>query len=73
MRRIQIKDSDVEATLAYLCGKTKTDSFFFFYKFNVDEESQLANLFWVDSIARMDYACVGYVLAFDITYRTKCL
>ena len=45
--------------------------FFYFYKFNVDEESQLANLFWVDSIARMDYVCFEGVLAFDTTYRTN--
>ena len=30
MRRIQIKDGDAEATLAYLCGKTETNYSFFF-------------------------------------------
>ena len=45
--------------------------FIFFYKFNIDEESRLANLFWADSTARMDYACFGDVLAFDTTYRTN--
>ena len=45
MRRIEIKDGDAEAALAYLCGKTEIDSFFLFYKFNVDEESRLTNLF----------------------------
>ncbi|RVW95951.1 Protein FAR1-related sequence 5 [Vitis vinifera] len=60
----------VEAALAYLCGKAEMDSSFF-YKFNIDEESRLANLFWADSTARMDYACFGDVLAFDTTYRTN--
>ncbi|KAL6348243.1 hypothetical protein AAG906_005535 [Vitis piasezkii] len=69
MRRIEIKDGDAEIALAYLCGKVEMDSLFF-YKFNVDEESRLANLFWADSTARMDYACFGDVLAFDTTYRT---
>ncbi|KAL6345695.1 hypothetical protein AAG906_017432 [Vitis piasezkii] len=32
---------------------------------------RLANLFWADSTARMDYACFGDVLAFDTTYRTN--
>ena len=29
-RRIEIKDGDAEAALAYLCGKTEMDSSFFF-------------------------------------------
>ncbi|RVW37768.1 Protein FAR1-related sequence 5 [Vitis vinifera] len=70
MRRSEIKDGDAEAALAYLCGKAEMDSSFF-YKFNIDEESRLANLFWADSTARMDYACFGDVLAFDTTYRTN--
>ena len=45
--------------------------FFFIYKFNVDEESQLTNLFWADSTARMDYAYFRDVLAFDTMYRTN--
>ncbi|XP_010660261.1 protein FAR1-RELATED SEQUENCE 4-like [Vitis vinifera] len=70
MRRIEIKDGDAEATLAYLCGKAEMDSSLF-YKLNVDEESRLASLFWVDSTTRMDYACFGDVLTFDSTYRTS--
>ena len=30
MRRIEIKDGDAEAMLAYLCGKVEMDSSFFF-------------------------------------------
>ncbi|XP_034679702.1 protein FAR1-RELATED SEQUENCE 5-like [Vitis riparia] len=70
MRRIEIKDDDAEAALAYLCGKAEIDSFFF-YKFNVDEEIRLTNFFWADSTARMDYACFRDALAFDTTYRTN--
>ncbi|RVX19264.1 Protein FAR1-related sequence 5 [Vitis vinifera] len=70
MCRSEIKDGDAKAALAYLCGKAEMDSSFF-YKFNIDEESRLANLFWADSTARMDYACFGDVLAFDTTYRTN--
>ncbi|RVW62430.1 Protein FAR1-related sequence 5 [Vitis vinifera] len=70
MRRSEIKDGDAKAALAYLCGKAEMDSSFF-YKFNIDEESRLANSFWADSTAQMDYACFGDVLAFDTTYRTN--
>ena len=31
MRRIEIKDGDAEAMLAYLCGKVEMDSSFFFF------------------------------------------
>ena len=72
MHRIEIKNGNAEAALTYLCRNVEMDSLFlFFYKFNIDEESQLANLFWAYSTARMDYACFGDVLEFDITYRTN--
>ena len=45
--------------------------FFFFYKFNINEESRLANFFWANSTTLMDNACFGDVLAFDTTYRTN--
>ena len=61
MRRIEIKDGDVEVVLAYLCAKAKADPPFY-YEFNVDEESQLANLFWVDSTSKLDYLCFRNVL-----------
>ena len=56
--------------MAYLCGKTKTYPCFY-YRFNVDEEGRLANLFWTDSTSHIDYACFGDVLAFDTTYQTN--
>ncbi|XP_024041905.1 protein FAR1-RELATED SEQUENCE 3-like [Citrus clementina] len=43
----------------------------FFCKYFVDEENRVANLFWVDSIARLDYSYFGDVLAFDSTYKTN--
>ena len=56
MCRIKIKNSDAKATLTYLYGKVYTNPTFY-YKFNVDKESLLANLFWVDSTSQLDYAC----------------
>ena len=52
---------------AYLCTKTKANPSFY-YEFDVDEESQLANLFWVDSTSKLDYLCFRNVLTFDTTY-----
>ncbi|KAL4593859.1 hypothetical protein ACB092_M009000 [Castanea dentata] len=43
----------------------------FFYRYTVDKESRLANLFWTDSQSRLDYECFGDVLAFDTTYKTN--
>ena len=42
--RVQMRDGDVEGALAYLCGKSKMDPSFY-YKYNVDEDNHLANLF----------------------------
>ena len=43
----------------------------FYYKYNVDEDNRLANLFWVDFTSRLDYTCLGDVLSFDTTYQTN--
>ncbi|RVW73011.1 Protein FAR1-related sequence 5 [Vitis vinifera] len=47
-RRVHLRDGDVEGVLAYLCGKSEMDPSFY-YKYNVDEDNRLANLFWADS------------------------
>ena len=70
MHKIEIKDGDAEMALTYLCKTIEVDPSFY-YKFNIDEESQLVNLFWVDSTYRLDYACFRDVLAFDTTYQTN--
>ena len=70
MHKIEIKDGDAEMALTYLCKTIEVDPSFY-YKFNIDEESQLVNLFWVDSTYRLDYACFRDVLTFDSTYQTN--
>ena len=70
MHKIEIKDGDAETTLTYLCRMTEADPSFY-YKFNIGEESQLVNLFWVDSTYQLDYACFRDVLKFDSTYQTN--
>ncbi|KAL7234795.1 hypothetical protein ACSBR1_018284 [Camellia fascicularis] len=43
----------------------------FYYKYDVDEENRLNNLFWIDGGSRTDYLCFGDVLMFDTTYWTN--
>jgi len=65
-RNSNMCDGDAECALAYLQAKVDMDSSFF-YRYTVDKESRLANLFWTDSQSRLDYECFGDVLAFDTT------
>ncbi|XP_028091452.1 protein FAR1-RELATED SEQUENCE 5-like [Camellia sinensis] len=69
-RRVQVVDGDAEGALAYLCGKEEQDPMFY-YKYDVDEENRLNNLFWTDGGSRTDYLYFGDVLMFDTTYRTN--
>ena len=55
-RRVQIRNGDAEGALACLCGKSEMDPSFY-YKYNVDEDNRLPNLFWVDSTSKLDYTC----------------
>ena len=69
-RNSNMRDGDAECALAYLQAKENMDSSFF-YRYTVDKESRLANLFWTDSQSRLDYECFGDLLAFDTTYKTN--
>ncbi|KAI8554725.1 hypothetical protein RHMOL_Rhmol05G0120700 [Rhododendron molle] len=69
-RKIEIADGDAEGALAYLCAKVEYDPFFY-YKYDVDEQNRLNNLFWRDSTSLTDYMCFGEMLVFDATYRTN--
>ncbi|KAL7204858.1 hypothetical protein ACSBR2_017883 [Camellia fascicularis] len=69
-RRARVVDGDAEGALAYLCGKEEQDPMFY-YKYDVDEENRLNNLFWTDGGSRTDYLCFGDVLMFDTTYWTN--
>ncbi|KAK2634432.1 hypothetical protein Ddye_029224 [Dipteronia dyeriana] len=63
-----ITDSDWETALAYLSAKKEMDPGFYF-KYTVDDNSKLQNLFWSDSTAHLDYCCFGDVVAFDSKYK----
>ncbi|XP_050259192.1 protein FAR1-RELATED SEQUENCE 5-like [Quercus robur] len=70
IRNNNTRDGDAECALGYLQAKVDMDSSFFF-KYTVDEESRLANLFLTDSQSHLDYACFGDVVAFDTAYKTN--
>ncbi|KAI8542028.1 hypothetical protein RHMOL_Rhmol08G0107500 [Rhododendron molle] len=53
-RNIEVTDGDAEGALAYLCAKAKNDPLFY-YKYDVDEQNWLNNLFWRDVTCRTDY------------------
>ena len=69
-RRAQVVDGDIEGALAYLCSKEEQDPMLY-YKYGVDEENRLNNLFWTDGGSRTDYLCFDDVLMFDTTYWTN--
>ncbi|XP_058222972.1 protein FAR1-RELATED SEQUENCE 5-like [Rhododendron vialii] len=69
-RNIEVADGDAEGALAYLCAKAENDPLFY-YKYDVDEQNRLNDLFWRDVTCRTDYMCFGDVLIFDSTYRTN--
>ena len=46
-RRLELREGDVEGTLAYLCTKVE-DNPHFYYKYDVDKEHILYKLFWTD-------------------------
>uniref|UniRef100_A0A0A9CGJ7 MULE transposase domain-containing protein n=1 Tax=Arundo donax TaxID=35708 RepID=A0A0A9CGJ7_ARUDO len=43
----------------------------FFFKYSMDEEGHLRNLFWSDSQSQLDYGAFGDVVVFDSTYRVN--
>lgn len=54
--------------LAFLCAKSDYDPGLF-YKYNVDEETQLCSIFWADSKSRADYTFFGDILALNTKFR----
>ncbi|RYR48148.1 hypothetical protein Ahy_A07g034138 [Arachis hypogaea] len=66
--------SDAECALKYLCCLKRNDANMF-WKFSLDEERRLHNIFWCDGTSRHDYSVFGDLLGFDATYgrnRYKC-
>ncbi|XP_062114529.1 protein FAR-RED IMPAIRED RESPONSE 1-like [Humulus lupulus] len=63
-------ETDAEGALGFLdCLSARDPNFFVYHQ--ADTENRLANVFWADGTARIDYRAFGDVIAFDTTYMTN--
>ncbi|XP_062119286.1 protein FAR1-RELATED SEQUENCE 3-like [Humulus lupulus] len=70
MRREEKLETDAEGALGFLDCLSDARSKFYMYH-QADTENRLANVFWVDGAARIEYQAFGDVIAFDTTYMTN--
>ncbi|XP_015932246.1 protein FAR1-RELATED SEQUENCE 5-like [Arachis duranensis] len=59
--------TDAEAALKFL-GTLRTTDSGMFWKYSLDVDKRLENLFWCDGTSLYDYRVFGNVLGFDATY-----
>lgn len=72
------KDSDkkylqpncAQALLEYLRNK-QSENPSFFYAVQLNDDGRIANFFWTDGQAIVDYTCFGDVVSFDTTFETN--
>ncbi|KAJ1276270.1 hypothetical protein BS78_05G202100 [Paspalum vaginatum] len=70
-RRKYLPSNDAQTLLEYLKNKQLEDPTFF-YAIQIDEDDgRIANFFWADGQAIMDYAYFGDVVSFDTTFQTN--
>ncbi|VFQ81564.1 unnamed protein product [Cuscuta campestris] len=69
-RRLRLGFGDAEAIQGYF-NKMQAKNDGFFFSMDVDEESRLRNVFWVDNRCRQCYKSFGDVVTFDTTYLTN--
>ncbi|XP_062217841.1 protein FAR-RED ELONGATED HYPOCOTYL 3-like [Phragmites australis] len=65
------KYKDMQETLDYFEELKVQDDPDFFYKFKLDNDYKIQNLFWVDGSARKAYEAYGNCVSFDTTYMTN--
>ncbi|KAH6813241.1 hypothetical protein C2S51_022259 [Perilla frutescens var. frutescens] len=70
MKMSAIEVGDAQSFIDML-GQDGTDDEDFFYRFKLDSDGRLSNVFWRDSMMCEDYHLYGDVVAFDTTYRTN--
>ncbi|KAH6755518.1 hypothetical protein C2S53_011872 [Perilla frutescens var. hirtella] len=70
MKMKQIEVGDAQSFVDMLCQDGAEDEGFF-YRFKLDSDGRLSNVFWRDSMMCEDYHLYGDVLVFDTTYRTN--
>ena len=66
----EVKGSDMTQVLDYF-RKKQTEDPSFFYKFDLDEDKRVRNLFWTDCSSMKYYADYGECVSFDTTYMTN--
>ncbi|XP_066333393.1 protein FAR1-RELATED SEQUENCE 5-like [Miscanthus floridulus] len=66
----EVKGSDMTKILDYF-KKKQTEDTSFFYKFDLDEDKRVRNLFWIDCSAMKYYVDYGECVSFDTTYITN--
>ncbi|OMO60076.1 FAR1-related protein [Corchorus capsularis] len=69
-RCLQLGTSDGVAVHEFLTESMRNDKDFF-YLMDLDEESRVCSILWVDARARAAYESFGDVVTFDTTYRTN--
>ena len=70
-QRKYLPSNDAQTLLEYLKNKQLEDPTFF-YAIQLDEvDGRIANFFWADGQAIMDYACFGDAVSFDTTFHTN--
>ncbi|KAJ1276117.1 hypothetical protein BS78_05G189600 [Paspalum vaginatum] len=66
----EVTRADMNQVMGYF-RKRKDDDPTFFYKFELDEDKRLKNLFWCDESAVKYYAKYGDCISFDTTHMTN--
>ncbi|XP_019161008.1 PREDICTED: protein FAR1-RELATED SEQUENCE 5-like [Ipomoea nil] len=65
-----MREGDAQMVISkYLAKKADDKNMFFDYEMN--EQDNLALLFWADGVARQNYGAFGDVVSFDATYQTN--
>ncbi|XP_019162230.1 PREDICTED: protein FAR1-RELATED SEQUENCE 5-like [Ipomoea nil] len=65
-----MREGDAQMVISkYLAKKADDTNMFFEYEMN--EQDNLARLFWADGVARKNYVAFGDVVSFDATYQTN--
>ncbi|KAK7282384.1 hypothetical protein RIF29_11092 [Crotalaria pallida] len=72
-RNLRTKNLDVgDAQAVFLyCKRKQLEDPNFFYSIQLDDDSRMANFFWVDARSRVAYQQFGDSITFDTTYKTN--
>jgi hypothetical protein len=68
--RAEHKYTDMQDTIMYF-EEMRLEDKDFYYRFKLDDEDRVENLFWVDGAARRAYKFFNDCLSFDTTYMTN--